>query len=546
MMKISTIERLSSVGHYHVAAALFVTAVLLATDSSRAQVEPAPDASRLIGPIEILLTDAEPDWAQSLSEDFGDLREFYRARDFRSIWTGEGNAERLSALAFRTLATAEEEGLEPSDYHLAALTELAASSASDAPLRYELLMTDGVLRYARDVNLGRTALKEIDNDIQLPPRAFDTARALLDAVEEDRLEEFLTQLPPPHPEYARLREMLRDYRAIAAAGDWDAIPDGFDFEDASEAELSLLHRRLAAEEPTLAEAGQPDSREELLESLKSFQSQNGLAPDGIVGPLTLAMLNASPAEKVAQISANMERWRWLPREFEERYVMVNAADATLTAIRAGRVELRSRVIVGAVATRTPILRADAVSVTVNPPWNVPYSIAANEMLPRLRRDPTYLQNQNIVLVNGPADDPHGLNVDWNNVGRANFPYTLRQEPGPNAALGFLKLEMPSPYSVYLHDTPGRNLFARPVRTLSHGCIRVDQIRPLSSWVLSGDTAAAVEQLEADIAASETLNRPLSAPVPVYVVYWTVAENEDGTLGFRPDVYGRDQRLAAAM
>jgi len=242
----------------------------------------------------------------------------------------------------------------------------------------------------------------------------------------------------------------------------------------------------------------------------------------------------------------MERWRWMPRSFEPRYVWVNVAEAMLQLIDNGDQALISRVIVGNPRTPSPIFRAEITGVTSNPPWDVPLSIARNEMLPRLRRDPGYLAAHNMVLVNGPAGDQHGLTVDWATISRARFPYHIRQLPGPDNALGMVKLELPNRFSVYLHDTPGRNLFERADRFLSHGCIRVQEIVPLASYILAHNSTNGPDVLGDAIAAGNTRFLSLSSPLPVYILYWTAVVNGDGSFGFRNDIYDRDEQLIVAL
>ena len=212
-------------------------------------------------------------------------------------------------------------------------------SKEDAAI-HDLLLTDAILRYARELRIGTPSA--VDRDTDLPVQEFDAVSSLNTALEAGTLAEFLADLAPPHPEYKRLFAALGHYRKLA--------------DDGTEA-----------------------------------------------------------SERVDQIVANMERWRWLPHRLEPRRVMVNAADATLEVIDNDQVILRSKVIVGTADHPTPIFRAVATGVTVNPPWNVPASIASNEFLPRLRSNPNFLLSQNIVLLNGPVDDPHGTRIDWNRV-----------------------------------------------------------------------------------------------------------------------------------
>lgn len=469
--------------------------------------------------------------------DAAALKRFYQARGSRLAWSGSPQARSAAQLARQALSRGEAHGLDVSHYHL----ERLAAADTDAT-SFDLLMTDALLRYARELRSGRIAPSAAYNDIALPSQAFDAATALEAALSSGTFAEFLAELVPLHPEYARLMSALAKYRQIAAEGNWAPLPDlpKSVKKNDPDPRLASLPARLAREGIEVA----PEA--DTVAALKRYQSLNGLDPDGKLGQQTLAMLNVQPSQRVAQIEANMERWRWLPRVFESRYVTINAADATLELIDKGEILLRSRVIVGASDKRTPIMRTVAREVTANPPWNVPTSIARNEILPKLRRDANYLVSQRMILVNGPPDDPQGTRIDWKKIPAGTFPYRIQQRPGSDNALGTLKLEMPNDFNVYLHDTPGRSAFARPNRTLSHGCIRVQEIMSLASVALSGDALSAVGELKEAIAAGVTKRIPLKAPLAVYVLYWTALSDADGTVQFRPDVYGRDRQLLAAL
>lgn len=270
-----------------------------------------------------------------------------------------------------------------------------------------------------------------------------------------------------------------------------------------------------------------------------------LAPrhDGYV-LLRNALARATDSQRRAQIAANMERWRWLPPALEQDRIVVNAAAAELDLWLAGQKMLSSRVVVGKPKTPTPILRAESAAITLNPSWTVPRSIAVNEILPKLKRNPHYLQQQNMLLLDGPAGDPHGLTVDWRAIPAGRFPYRVQQQPGPNNALGRIKLELPNSFDVYLHDTPAKTAFAAKNRALSHGCVRVEQIMPLAIYALSDPKAA--ERITGLLRTSETRRISLRRTLPVYFLYWTASVDDQGALQFAPDIYGRDARLIAAL
>jgi murein L,D-transpeptidase YcbB/YkuD len=323
---------------------------------------------------------------------------------------------------------------------------------------------------------------------------------------------------------AALLEYMRDLavgRQDLAALDADVALPKQVLDSAQVLDEALRQHRLAAALAALA----PPYNEYIV--LKAELARNPGGPDSLV------------------IIANMERWRWMPRVLESDRIVVNAADASLQLWLGGKVVLTSRVIVGRPVRPTPILRAEGAGVTFNPSWTVPHSIAAKEILPKLKRDQAYLASQDMILLNGPPGDPHGLSVNWRAIPKGRFPFQIRQVPGPRNALGQIKLELPNRFDVYLHDTPGKTAFSRPRRALSHGCVRVEQILPLASYALKADLSDE-ERIRQVIGTGATSYAPLEKKLPVYFLYWTAFQDTQGKLQFRPDIYGRDRRLIAAM
>ncbi len=479
--------------------------------------------------------------SQFAGMDRAALLRFYRARDFRPAWLGNP----ASGAAVAALENAGADGLDPADYHAGVLEAHQLTDSAVNAARYDLTLSDGVLAYAHDLRLGRVDPSRADKMVGLARPGFDAVAALSAALAEGNFQQWLASLPPTNPQYAALKMLLARYRS-AESQKWPQLPDAKKIElKTGTPSIDLLRNRLAGE-GLLAANALPDDMQVLEDAVKKFQTRNGLKADGVVGRQTIAALNVTPAARAAQIKANLERWRWLPHDLGPRYIEVNAADTTLKVIDNGKVVLSSRVITGKPKTMTAIFNADVIAITVNPIWHVPVSIARKEILPKLRRNPAYLVREHIIVVDGPAGDPYGQSVNWRAVSAANLHYEFRQLPGEGNSLGLLKLEMPNPFSAYLHDTSARSLFARDERHLSHGCIRVQNIRPLAAYALYGAALDGMEKIDTAIAVGETRRIPLDKPLPVYVLYWTAMADTDGTPEFRPDVYGRDKRLIAAL
>ncbi len=467
---------------------------------------------------------------------------FYQARNFAPAWSGGAEEEKTAAEIRVVLAKAHEQGLRDEDYKLTRDRPPPGASAA----AYEITLTASVLRYAHDLRSGRAQPNSVYDDIELPAAGFDAVAALTKALSDHSTAKFLADLPPSHPEYRRLVKALARYRAIADEEGWPSVSGQNEVKiDGKDERVSVLIERLAVEDPMLAAIANP-STAEIRDAVKRFQARNGLNQDGRVGGGTLAALNVPADTRVEQIVANMERWRWMPRQFEHRYVAVNVPDQSLEFVRDGKAVLSSRVVVGRKTSPTPITRSAITAVVVNPPWNIPGDIAARDLLPQLKKNPNYLALKHMVVTDGLPNDPYGRKIDWRKVVPAEFPYAIRQLPGPATALGAVMLDSPNNFDVYLHDTPNKRLFDSNLREISNGCVRVQQIFALASLALTDDTAKGMSGLTKATKSRDTQRLTLDDPLPVYFLYWTALAGPDGELGFRPDRYGRDERLIAAL
>jgi L,D-transpeptidase YcbB len=344
----------------------------------------------------------------------------------------------------------------------------------------------------------------------------------------------------------RLKQAALSYSDLAVRGGWPMVPADATFTlGVAGPNDDLLRRRLlvsgdlAADKPT---TGPYD--DDVAEAIKRFQVRHGLAATGTVTPRTLAALNVPVQKRIRQLEASLERLENMNFAFGRRYVVVNLPAAFAEAVEDDHVVRRYRVIVGKTEKPSPTLTAEITSVNLNPTWTVPSSIAKTEISAHMRKDPGYLARMHMEVLDSHDSpiDPHS--VDWSGAHTPNF--TVRQLNGTWNALGAVKIDMPNPYSVYMHDTNQHNLFSDDYRFDSHGCSRVDNVRDLAAWLLSEEmpkwNRAAID---AAIATGQREDITLPKKVPVAWVYLTAWMTKDQTIQFRNDIYDQDEQLLEA-
>jgi murein L,D-transpeptidase YcbB/YkuD len=343
--------------------------------------------------------------------------------------------------------------------------------------------------------------------------------------------------------FERIKQALLSYSDIQVRGGWPTLPaDAKLVPGASGPDVALLRRFLVINEdlPANQEAG--DSYDTaVIEGVKHFQLRHGLDPTGSVGPQTLQAMNVPVGVRIKQLEASLDRLLGMDFVFAERYVVVNIPAAFVEAVANGKVERRYRVIVGKIDKPSPTLSVNITAIDINPTWTVPLSITKNEIFSRMRRDPDYLSRMHMRVI-GPHDtelDPRS--IDWSSDRSPDF--FVRQDAGSWNALGYLKIDMPNPYAVYMHDTDTRKLFDKDYRFDSHGCTRVDNVRDLAAWILQdGPPGWNRAAIDAAIASGQSRVIPLPRKMPVAWVYLTGWVTRDGTVEFRDDVYKHDEAL----
>jgi murein L,D-transpeptidase YcbB/YkuD len=483
---------------------------------------------------------------------------FYADRSFSPAWLAKDGLLSNAVQLIHAIEKADEEGLDPEDYHLGLIHSLLAKvnqnavwHDSDSPMlaRLDIIFTDAFLTYATHLAYGRFNPKTIYKNWQMPGDHIDLISLLNQAVESGQTELALRNQLPSHRIYSQLRENLARYKDIAAQGGWSEIASEEKLKAGDKGPHILqLRDRLFITGELSGFNDQDVFDEELTLAVIKFQASHGLSTDGTVGHKTLTALNVPVEERIHQIKLNMERWRWLPQHLGDRYILVNITDFSLSIVENGYTSFSMPVIVGRTSRRTPSFSANMTYIVVNPFWRVPRSIAIKDKLPLIRKDPDYLSKHNFRVFqwfNGEAVEIDPSSINWNKVTASNFNYSLRQDPGPDNALGSLKFMFPNKFSIYLHDTPSRHLFARETRTFSSGCIRVASPIDFANHLLRKDPFWDPQTLLSSIDNGLKEIVSLPEPIPVYVLYWTAWVGEDGHMQFRDDIYRWDSVLTAA-
>ncbi len=484
------------------------------------------------------------------------LSEIYHDNKLQPFWIEDGKPGPRAADILAVLKDAESHGLNPASYFVDKVDQYWDSKDTAGLVRLDILLTMGMMRYVADQREGRMEPRALD------PKLFAGARdvevdweALREKVfEAPDMKAFMEQQAPPFLQYRELQKILIEYRAIAAKGGWPSIPAGKVLKpDMEDQRILAVRKRLAATgDQAIENMDSAVFDTALVEAVKQFQKRHNLNQDGVIGNQTMAAMNVPVSSRIDQIIINMERYRWLKRPKDNRMVAVNIAGFEAVAGKPGKIEVKMPVIVGKTYHKTPVFSDMIKYVDFNPFWNVPNSIARNEMLPKLKKNPDYLGTKNMRIFQGWDPDSPELDpttIDWSNVSKKDMNrYRIRQDPGPDNALGTLKIIFPNKYNVYLHDTPSHGLFKQERRAFSHGCIRMGQPAEMAAWVLGGEekgwTVARVNEI---VASRKRKVVSLDQPMPVYILYRTAfVDPEDHTLYFYEDIYGRDQLLAKAL
>ncbi len=467
------------------------------------------------------------------------VEQFYKARDYKPLWTANGAPDDRAKAAIAYLKQVDTDGLDPTDYPA---PDFQSATTADALAAAEIKFTNSVLTYAREAQIGRIHFTRVGADIQFDLVAPEPNKVLENLATASDVGATLDSYNPPQPEFKALKEKLAELRAGALSPKKDdeapkpmvRVPDGKTLHvGMKDPRVVMLRKRL----DIAGDKNSPLYDDAVSDAVKAFQTGADLDADGNLGPNTLRALNGekqvkhAAADPIDTVIVNMERWRWFPRDLGNPHVIVNVPDYTLTLYNDGKPYWKTKIVAGQPAKATPMVSAQMKFITVNPTWNVPPSIIENEYLPALQEDPQALDRIGLKI----SQDPDGTVHIW-------------QPPGAANALGRIRFNFPNKFLVYQHDTPDKYLFARVKRAYSHGCMRVQDPFVYGEKLLSlvdpdgHYTEAKLQKMLGD----NEININFPKPIWVHLTYQTAFVDEDGKLQFRDDVYGRDAKMIAIL
>lgn len=490
-----------------------------------------------------------------------EIYSFYTNREFREAWSSDGILTEIAYELRFEIKQAEFDGLNPSDYNLSMIESFFKSFEENKKNNSEnnvvdladldLLLSDAYFYLSAHLEIGKVDPTKIESNWEITrkrPKA-NHLELLGNALESGSLRKSLESLYPSFNMYRKGREVIRalDELRKSDSTDWKAvkIDKTLKLGDTNNS-ISVLRQRLIFW-GYLSQDSVPDPKlydSAMMIAVQAFQKRNGMEPDGALGKMTVNALNQSPGNLMDKAAVNMERLRWLPDTLRDsELIVVNIANYQLDYLSKGDTLISAKVIVGKQYHASPIFSAPMKYIVFSPYWNIPTSIARNEIIPSIRRNPNYLSQKNMEVVthSGKLVDPSTVN--WSSK---SFPYMIRQKPGGDNSLGLVKFMFPNKHSVYLHDTPSKSLFEREDRALSHGCIRLQHPEKLAKLLLSDIPGWTDEKIQNAMHQPKEQIVNLNREIPVVLIYLTFWADSKGQGHFRPDIYGRDGEILAAL
>ncbi|MEN8933840.1 MAG: L,D-transpeptidase family protein [Planktotalea arctica] len=484
--------------------------------------------------------------AEAAAQD-EDIAAFYQANQYTAIWTGKGNKDRQRRDALLNAVTrAGDHGLPVSRYNpdqLKALLKQARSPRDRGAIEVE--MSRIFLQYARDLQTGVLTPSKVDSGIVRDVPLRDRVSYLTNFTKSSP-KRFFQALAPTAPEYARLMKAKLLLERQLAKGGWGQSVPAKSLKPGQSGNAVVILRNRLQSMGYLNRSSSQTYDAAMQSAMQQFQISRGLNPDGVAGPGSMAQLNRPIEAQLQAIMVAMERERWMNRPRGERHIWVNLTDFTAAIMDNGKVTFKTRSVIGKNQgdRRSPEFSDVMEYMVINPTWHVPRSIATKEYLPLLQANPNAVGHLRIVDSKGRTVNRGSVN--FSQYSARTFPFAIKQPPSERNALGLVKFMFPNKYNIYLHDTPAKNLFTREMRAYSHGCIRLQQPFDFAYQILSKQERDPKAFFHSVLDQGAEKYVYLDAPVPVHIVYRTAFVTADGRVNFRPDIYGRDAKVFAAL
>lgn len=520
---------------------LFLIALLCSLSKVNGFAQPGP--SQILGEI---LTNIESNRAPIIITEGPILPslkvlEQYRTNGYQLLWT-QGKADEL----IETIGHAPDEGLNPEDYYFQALQRLQAKSRDeDERAIYDILLTDGFFKYAMDLSNGREDPCLLYNEKWEPSRSTVNLSSLLqEALHAKPVAEVLQSLLPAIQDYKKLKEKLLYFRSIDTS-DWHTLPEAGSLSvGVLDSRIPEIRKRLAvlAQQPVQKNNSTTYYDSLLFWEVMAFQKRNGMVPNGVIDSPTLRALNFSIGYYISKIRLNLERYRWLPDNFGDRYIMINIPSFSFELMEKDSLVMAMKAIVGRPDRMTPVFSSRMSYLIYNPTWTVPPTILEKDALPAIKKNTNYLTRNHLRVLDRSGNELRPDSLPWSHYTITNFPFVLRQDPGSFNALGLIKFEFPNHFSVYLHDTNNHALFRQPYRALSSGCIRIEKPFDLADYLLK-NTSKNIRLL---VASGATGTATFSPSIAIHIVYMTAFVDANNQLNLRDDIYNWDGILAERL
>lgn len=482
--------------------------------------------------------------------------DFYAAEDYQPVWSSKEHWQPLADSLFEFISNAEQEGLFPRDYHFKNLKALKnkldtdSLQRMDAALwtRADVMLTDAFMRLAKDLKHGRLQPDSITlNKDSLPISDF-FIKNLNTLLQQKQFSALLNSLQPASKGYWELKKGIKRFLDSMDRRTYTYVTYPYKKGDAKDSLffIKTLQKRLSESGAISTANPLPDSTE-LHAAIQKYQKQKGIKPDGKISAALIKMMNTSDAERFKRIAITLDRYKQLPDKMPEKYIWVNLPGYYLWVIDHDTVTIESKIICGKPDTRTPLLNSEITDMVTYPTWTVPTSIIAKQYLPKLKNNPGYLAKLGLKLVNSKGETVDGSTVDWSKY-KKGIPYKVMQNSGDDNALGIFKFNFNNPYAVYLHDTNQRYLFKNTARSLSHGCVRVQEWEQLAFYIARNDSMSNTkpenlryntDSIKSWIAHKEHRSILVKSRIPIFIRYFS-CEGKDGKIKFYDDIYGEDK------